>query len=58
METRKGHLDSKSHLKEIGEVRQTKAEEEPKIKETEADNQNLNEENIHCISESQTSNTS
>ena len=35
-----------------------KTEDEPKIKETEADNQNLNEENINYISEFQIINTS
>ena len=34
-----------------------KTEDELKIKETEADNLNLKEENSHCISTSQTRNT-
>ena len=43
--------------KEEGGVRHMKNADELTIKETEADNLNLNEENNHCISTSQTRNT-
>ena len=58
METRWGHVDNESQIKEIGEVREVKAEEGPNIKETETNMKNPVEKNNHCISESQTRNTS